>query len=72
MSDKHRAGIKKAREVAEKLGSPGQYATPEQRDANDRDPLPRSADASSKMTTHQSPTVTRARQACRLDLISAG
>jgi hypothetical protein len=39
MSEEHRAGIKKVREVAEKLGSPGQDATPDERDGDDRDPL---------------------------------
>jgi hypothetical protein len=39
MSEEHRAGIKKVREVARELGSPGQDATPDERDADDRDAL---------------------------------
>jgi hypothetical protein len=39
MSDEHRAGIKKVREVAQELGTPGQDATSDERDGDDRDPL---------------------------------
>jgi hypothetical protein len=39
MTDEHRAGVDRVREVAEKLGSPGQDATPDERNADDRDPL---------------------------------
>ena len=39
MSEDHRADIERAREVAEKLGTPGQDATPDERDPDDRDPL---------------------------------
>jgi len=39
MSEEHRAGIQKIREVAQDLGTPGQDATPDERDADDRDPL---------------------------------
>ncbi|MFZ0384946.1 MAG: hypothetical protein WAL22_04740 [Solirubrobacteraceae bacterium] len=39
MTDEHRADIEKVREVAEDLGTPGQDATPNERDADDRDPL---------------------------------
>ena len=39
MSEEHRASIKKVREVAQELGTPGQDATPDERDADARDPL---------------------------------
>ena len=39
MTDEHRADTEKVRQVAEDLGSPGQDATPDERDADDRDPL---------------------------------
>jgi hypothetical protein len=39
MTDEHRADVEKVREVAEHLGTPGQEATPDERDTNDRDPL---------------------------------
>jgi hypothetical protein len=39
MSDEHRAGIQKVREVAKQLGTPGQDATPDERDPDDRDAL---------------------------------
>jgi hypothetical protein len=39
MSEEHRAGIQKVREVAQELGTPGQDATPNERDPDDRDPL---------------------------------
>jgi hypothetical protein len=41
MSDEHRADAEKFREVAEDLRTPGQDATPDGRDGDDRDPLRR-------------------------------
>jgi hypothetical protein len=39
MSEEHRADIERVREVAEALGTPGQDATPDDRNPDDRDPL---------------------------------
>ena len=39
MSDEPRADADKVREVAEELGTPGQDATPDERDDDDRDAL---------------------------------
>jgi hypothetical protein len=39
MTDEHRADVEKVRKVAEDLGTPGQDATPDERDADDRDPV---------------------------------
>jgi hypothetical protein len=39
MTNEHRADIETVRQVAADLGSPGQDATPDERDADDRDPL---------------------------------
>jgi hypothetical protein len=39
MTEEHRADVEKVREVAEEFGSPGQDVTPDERDADDRDPL---------------------------------
>jgi hypothetical protein len=39
MTDEHRADVEKVRKVAEEFGSPGQDLTPDERDADDRDPL---------------------------------
>ena len=39
MTEKHRAGVERVREVAEKLGSPGQDVTPDKRDGDATDPL---------------------------------
>jgi hypothetical protein len=39
MSDEPRADADKVREVAEQLGSPGQDATPDERDDDERDAL---------------------------------
>jgi hypothetical protein len=39
MTDEHRADIETVRQVAADLGSTGQDATPDERDADDRDPL---------------------------------
>jgi hypothetical protein len=39
MTDKPRADIDRVREAAEKLGTPGQDATPDERDGDDRDAL---------------------------------
>jgi hypothetical protein len=39
MTEEHRADVERVREVAEKLGSPGQDLTPDKRDGDERDPL---------------------------------
>jgi hypothetical protein len=39
VTDEPRADAEKVREVAENLGSPGQDATPDERDVDDRDAL---------------------------------
>jgi hypothetical protein len=39
MTDEHRADTEKVREVAADLGSPGQDVTPDEPDADERDPL---------------------------------
>lgn len=39
MTDEPRADADKVREIAENLGSPGQDATPDERDVDDRDAL---------------------------------
>jgi hypothetical protein len=36
MTDEHRADVDKVRKVAEDLGTPGQDATPNERDADER------------------------------------
>jgi hypothetical protein len=39
MTDEHRADVQKVREVAGDVGSPGQDATPDERDADDSEPV---------------------------------